>query len=284
MGTEECPQNKTGDGKLQYDPGTEIHVLQVVKEEGEADRARILSELGKRFSIVVDDKSLLRYLFRWKARKVLTIRTRNGEEVWAIAEVPPWFDSAMMDVLAKTTVDDMRVEIEALNERLKGADMIVDTPGKWGNYTTYDMTFENLDPILGGRPTDEERELQLVKYGDKIIIPTGWFRGWFRDNQALMDVRGLQYWTAWGVGEFPEPPKLEKYKLKVKVGLATYEGFPPGNKFKVMLRFPFRGSKIKTPEDLKMFLDKLATAPIRGFGAYSHAYGGRIKVVEMKPV
>lgn len=151
----------------------------------------------------------------------------------------------------------------------------------WQDYKSYELIFENIDPLLGGRPTEEGRVV-FPRKGDKIILPKSWFNGWFRDNQAMINERGLHNRIGWGTyGEFIEPPDLKDITLKVKEGLKTYEAVMPGGKFKELMRFPFKGSKIQNEEQLRLFFARMAVAPIRGFAGNAKALGGRIMLLEM---
>ena len=269
---------------MKYDPKTEILVFQAVKELGESSREEIAEYLTKHLNLELKPNELLRHLMKWKAKKIFTIRTRNGLEVWALADIPPWYASGIMATLQKTTNDDMKAEIEALDQRIKEGSEVITKHSPWNTYKSYELTFETITPILGGHPTDEDRETAFPRLNGKPYMPSAWFYGWFRDNQALMESVAIHYHTAFGSGEFLEEPKLVKKTLKVKTGLNTYETVPEGTKFKLIIRFPTKGSKIKTEEDLHRFFKLLEDAPIRGLGAYPRAFGGRVKLLEMKEI
>jgi len=276
--------NQHGGNKMKYEPKTEILVFQAVKELGESSREEIAEYLTKHLNLELKPNELLRHLMKWKAKKIFTIRTRNGLEVWALADIPPWYASGIMATLQKTTNDDMKAEIEALDQRIKEGSEVITKHSPWNTYKSYELTFETITPILGGHPTDEDRETAFPRLNGKPYMPSAWFYGWFRDNQALMESVAIHYHTAFGSGEFLEEPKLIKKTLKVKTGLNTYETVPEGAKFKLLIRFPMRGSKIRTEEDLRSFLKLLEDAPIRGLGAYPRAFGGRVKLLEMKEI
>jgi gas vesicle protein len=253
---------------MKYDPKTEILVFQAVKELGEGTREEIHDYLSKHLNLELKSNELLRYLFKWKAKKIFTIRTRDGQEVWALADIPPWYASGIMATLTKSTNEEMKAEIQALDERIKEGSEILTKHSPWCNYKSYELTFEAIDPLLGGHPSNEDRETVFPRRNGKPYIPAAWFYGWFRDNQKLMESAAIHYNTAFGSGEFLEEPKLVKKTLKVKTGLNTYEAIPEGTKFKVVIRFPMRGSKIKSEEDLRRFLKLLEEAPIRGLSPF----------------
>jgi len=272
---------------LKYDPKAEVLVFKVVKELKEGTREEILDYLKEHENVEMDESTLLRYLYRFKAAKVFTIATRGEVEVWRLSDIPPWYASGIMAILKKTTNAEMAVELKTLNLRYKEGQPMEEKIPEWGNYHTFELTFETVDMILGGRPSaeGEERETQLTRQGGKLIVPANWLYGWIRDNQRLWDMVAVHYRVAVSAGEFIEEPKIKQVTLKVMKGLNTYEAIEPGAKFKVpKFRFPFRGCKIKTAEDLKKFLTEIGESPIRGLGANPRAFGGRVKLLDMKEV
>jgi hypothetical protein len=267
---------------MKYDPKTEILVFQAVKELGEGSREEIGEYLKTHLQLELENRDLMRYLFRWKAKKVFTIRTRDSLETWALADIPPWYASGIMATLHKSTNDEMKIEIEALDARIKEGSEIIQKHSPWNTYQSYRITFETVDPILGGHPCDQDRETVFPRHNGKPFIPANWFYGWLRDNQALMETVATHYHTAFGSGEFLKEPKITKRTLKVKTGLNTYEVVEAGEQFTVVMRFPMKGSKIKSQDDLRRFFGLLEEAPIRGLGAYPRAFGGRVKLVKME--
>lgn len=269
---------------MKYDPKAEILVFQSVKELGEGTREEIHDYLKDHLEKELSNSDIFRYLQRFKARKVFSIRTRDGKEVWAIADIQPWYASGMMDILKKTTNAEMTAEIKALDGRLKAGTTWTDRVPLWCDYHTYELTFEMLDMILGGHPTSEDRQTAFPRRGDDLIVPSNWLKGWLRDNQPLVNSVGLQYHVAFGIGEFLEQPKIIKKTLKVKTGLCEYEAIEAGAKFKVIVRLPMKGSKLKTEEEWRSFFEMLGVSAIRGLGANPSALGGRAKLITMKEI
>lgn len=274
---------------MKYDPKTEALIFDIVRKEGEATRKELIEAL-KREGTEITEEVLLRYLFRWKARKLMTIRSRQQDgksvEVWAAdVSIPAWFISGIRGILTRPTSEGLKQELQALNDRWKTEGYApIQKRSQWGNYKTYRLTFETVDMILGGRPTEEDRQTRFPRREGKIIVPANWLYGWFRDNQALLDMVALQYHIAFGSGEFIEQPEIIAKTLKVRMGLNTYEAIKPGAKFTVTLRFPFRGSAIKTETRLREFIVLLGEAPIRGLGANPKAFGGRVKLIKMEEI
>src|SRR5208283_5425070 len=141
------------------------------------------------------------------------------------------------------------------------------------DFVSYKFTFETLDPILGGHPSEEERKTVFPRNHGKLCIPAAWFYGLIRDNQGLLNVASLQNHVAIGVGKFIGEPKTVEKNVKVKIGMNIYEAVEEGEKFELTMRFPKRGSKLKGKADIQRFFDLIAEAPIRGLGAYPRAFG-----------
>ncbi len=267
---------------MKLEPKTEALVFLAVKELGEGTREEIMTHL-KAENIELDDQTLLRYLHKFKARRIFTIRTRSGIEVWAVADIPPWYVSGMMDIVNMSANKDLKLEIDALNERVKREGVrMVQPMSPWNSFKSVELTFETIDPLLGGWLTQNDRELAFPRRNGELIIPPNWIHGWIRDNQALMECAALQYHVAIGTGIFIGKPETTSYKLKVKTGVTAFEAVPAGAKFKVTMRIPLKGSKIKDLKDVQAFFGLLAEAPIRGLGANSRAFGGKVQLLEMK--
>ena len=267
---------------MKIDYKKEAAVFSAVKERGEGTRTELLECLKTKFNFDLTEPELLRYLGIWKAKKTITVRTRSNEEVWALADIPPWYCSGIM-ALVQSASGDLKMEFDALDERFKNEGRRIQEPkSPWKDFLSYKFTFETLDPILGGQPGEEERKTVFPRNHGKPCIPAAWFYGIIRDNQGLMNVAALHYHTAIGVGQFIGEPKLTERTVKVKMGMNTYETIDEGEKFQITMRFPSKGSKLKTKADIQHFFDLISEAPIRGLGAYPRAFGGRIKLLEMQ--
>lgn len=267
---------------MKIDYKKEATVLTAIVQNGERTRQELLDILKANFSLELTESELLRYLGIWKSKKVITVRTRGGDEVWALADIPPWYTGGVV-ALVQSAGADLKAELDALDERLKNEGGRIKEPrSPYVDFVSYKLTFENLDPILGGHQTTEDRKTMFPRNHGTLCIPPNWMKGFIRDNQILMNVAALQYHTAIGVGIYRENPTTIRKVLKVKMGMNDYEACPEGAKFDIVMRFPSKGTKLKNGEDIKKFFDLCAEAPIRGIGAYPHALGGRIKLVEMQ--
>lgn len=270
---------------MKYDPKLECEVLLAIQERGEATTEELLNFLTEQQKVDIDQKTLIRYLRRWKAKKVVAGNYHDGQVVWKIADIPPWYISGVMTIVKGTVDTDMRTELDALNDRLKSQGRIVQPRSMWGDYHMVEATFETVDPILGGRLSGKDGELVLPKTKDgKRFIPSSWPRAWIGSNAALQDLpHSIKYHLAVMNVELPEF-EPEYHRLKVKTGLARYEAIPAGTQFTVKMGLPFKGSKLKTLEDWQKFFNLISEIPLRGLGANPFALGGRVKLVEMKQI
>lgn len=269
---------------MKIDYKKEATVFAAIAERGEGTRGELIEYLKTHFSIEMTEPELLRYLGIWKAKKVVTVRSRSGEEVWALADIPPWYTGGVK-ALVESANADLKTELDTLDERRKNEGGRVKEPRSiYTDFVSYKMVFENIDPILGGHQDGdgEDRKTIFPRNHGKLCVPPNWIKGFIRDNQILMNVAALQYHTAIGVGIYRGEPKTFEKTLKVKMGMNTYEAVPEGAIFDIVMRFPSKGTKLKNGEDVKKFFDLCAEAPIRGIGAYPHALGGRIKLLEMQ--
>ena len=233
---------------MEYDPKAELSVFLAVKELGEATQEELYNYLTQQEKLEISKTQLLRNLRRWKAKKIIAANYHDGEIVWKLADVPPWYASGVMAICKGTVSTDMKTALEGLDNRLKEEGRIIQPRGVYGAYKTIELTFETLDPILGGWVGTEERNLIFPRnQKGEPFIPMNWFHGWIRDNAALIDLpQSLTFHIAWSNGLFLQKPTIVQKTVKVKTGLATYEAIPEGTQFKVIMRVPLRGTALKT--------------------------------------
>jgi len=269
---------------MKYNPKLEVQVFEALQELGEATLDEIYEYLTEKMNVKIEKDVLLRYIRRWKAKKVVAISYVNNETVYKMADIPPWYASGIMAIVRKQNEEEMREALEALDKKLKEGTRVITPRGIYGNYKTFVAIFETVDKILGGRiGNNGEEELQFPTEKGKPIIPPNWFRGLIRDNAALADLpKSIAYHFGFSSGEFLEEPKLETVTLKVKQGIAKYQAVPSGTKFRIKFRAPMRGTTLKTKEQLEQFFHAISEAPLRGLGANPYAYGGRIRLLELK--
>jgi len=275
---------------MKYKPEEEVAVFATVKELGEATEEEILEYLKDNFKskafpdgLELTKTTVRRYIRRYKAKKIFALNSLDGHWVVKLADIPPWYMSGIMALCKDSDSEEMKMAIEGLDERLKNQGRIIKPRGVWGDYRTFDLTFECLTPILGGRLSGEERTLEFPRNNGQLVIPSSWFHGMFRDNAALIDLpQSITYHLAISNGEFTNKPKTEHIQLKVKTGLVSYEAVSRGSRFNITIRFPFRGSTLKKKQQIIDWLKMIEVAPLRGLGANPKALGGRIKLVKIE--
>ena len=265
-----------------YDPKTEAEVLLTLQELGEGTSDEVKQFYDTHYT-VIDGKLLTRYLRRWKAKKVIAAVYHDGQIVWKLADIPPYYMSGIMAICKTTNSQEMKDALDALEERRKGEQRIVQPKSVWGGYVHMDVTFETVDPILGGWQTETDGETKIPSYDHKRFIPANWFKGWLRSNAGLIDLpQAVCYRIGILNADLPNVDPLY-FRLKVKMGMNKYEAIPPKTQFTTSFSFPLRGSKLKTPDDWIAFLRMIGEHPLRGLGANPYALGGRVKLIDAKP-
>jgi len=268
---------------MKYEPEKELRVLWIVKELGLASIEETAERYQELFKEEYEHINLV--MRRWKARRAFTIENNR----YKIADIPPWFRSLRMDQLIHLGKDESKQMLKELEDLFTGGAVVGGKKPLWRDFVKLQLTFEALDPILGGTPGDAEDKTVFPREGDKLVVPMNWLKGLTRDNAALVDAVGLHHHVAWGKGYWEDGIETITLKAPVSakgkgVGVAKYEAVPAGKKFTVLVRFPMKGSPINSVEKLQEWFDMIAETPIRGLGANPKAYGGRIKLVDLKEI
>lgn len=267
---------------MKYEPEKELRVLWIIQEKlGLASIEEVDATYEETFHEKLANTNLI--LRRWKAKKALTIE--DGR--YKMADVPPWFKSLNRAQLLHTSKTESKEYLKELEELFTGGQAPIKHPPQYRNFIKLELTFENLDPILGGTPTENMGKTSFPHEDDRLVVPINWLYGLTRDNQSLIDVSGLHRHIAWGKGYWQGSIDMITCKAPVVsngkgVGIAEYESIPAHNQFKVKMMLPLKGSAIDSVEKLTQWLSLLEETPIRGLGANPKAYGGRIKLVNMQ--
>lgn len=273
---------------MKYNPKEEYVVLLASKELGLANTEEIEEYLEQNSFKTPANTSLI--LERWKARDLLAVQyCEDGKKRYKLAKVPPPFISAKMENVKRMRTKDMAEAIKAIEREFPEGEVIKPPKGTIGNYKTFEVTVETIDPVLGGTPQDGENILKLHRNpdGTPVISPAQW-KGWFRENGRLIDLNpNAKAWIAYSDGVPIEDPKLINVKAPIVVqgrgaGVATYEAFASGTKLKATFRIPFRGIGVSQISDIEKLFTLCETAPKRGLGANPYYFGGRIKLLEIK--
>lgn len=273
---------------MKYNSKEEYVVLVACKELGLANTEEIEEFLEENSFTVPANTSLI--LERWKARDLLAVQyCDDGKKRYKLAKIPPPFISAKMENVKRMRAKDMAEAIEAIEKDFPEGEVVKPAKGSIGNYKTFEVIVETIDPILGGTPQDGENIFKLHRSpdGTPVIAPAQW-KGWFRENSRLIDLNpNARAWIAYSDGVPLEEPKLTVVKAPIVVqgrgaGVATYEAFASGTKLKATFRIPFRGIGVSNVSDIEKLFKLCETAPKRGLGANPYYHGGRIKLVEIK--
>ena len=279
---------------MKYIPEEEILVLQSIKDLGQATNGEILDYLhdsySKELELIkvkyslerdLDSKLLDRIIKRWEKRKVITAAIVQKVRTYFLRDIP-WLGRLQMIHVTGVTGDDAKEFLKSLEKSAKEA-----KPSKgplYADYVSGQFIFEFVDDVAGGDRGKEENHLYFPRdrNGDPYI-KVNWMHAYIRDNIRLVNESSLPRYLGLSPGVFLEKPDIVCKEARVKVGHSQYEVIEPGAKFENWQRWPLKGfDNVKSMEDIKKFYDICAVAPIRGLGAYSRNFGGRIKLLEVK--
>jgi len=278
---------------MKSNPKKELIILLTIEELGLASVEEIMEHVAEKFSdsrlkVDVSETSLI--CERWKAKDLLTTDFSHDVKRYKIAQIPPAFKSLKMINLSKMPkkdADKVRAEIE---EMFPDDKVPMSKPrGEVRDYERYEITFEAVDPILGGTPdSGDTLKLRRDALTGKPCITPAQFKGWVRQNCRLVG------WgtnaKAW-IGYSPGIPlgNVEMLTLEAPIvsqgrgrGIQKYEALPPGTKLKTTWQVPLSGQQIEGMSHVRELFDRAEVAPLRGLGANPYYYGGRIKLLEIK--
>ena len=268
--------------RIKYDANKELQVLYIIENLGLASIEEVEARYKGLFDKEIENCNLI--VRRWKAKGALVIE--NGR--YKIGKTPPWFKGMKTPQLMQLTKKESKDMVKDLEAFFYGGAAPIKRKRQYGDYALLTLTFENLDPILGGRPTEgEDNTTEFPREGDNFIIPPSWFYGYCRDNQGLIDVVGLWRHIAWSKGYWQGEIKTTVKSAPVVsrgkgVGVAKYETIPAHNKIIVKCRFPLLNPFGVDIEKFREWFDMITETPLRGFGANWKAYGGRIKLINIE--
>lgn len=269
-------------------PKEEFMVLTAIREKGEATLVEIAWCIKEKWNTEIDTKKLVRYARRWKKRKVIAVNMINNDWVYSARDIPWWPEAQMIHVVKPDTSDAEATEFLANYEgEIKKRGYVTDRKPDIRNYKAFKIVMEAIDTIAGGELTNDEDKVLIFPRSPegKLMIPRSWLIGLIRDNARLINMTtSIKYNLAVSPGHFTEKPKTKQITVIGKKGPQTHEVVMPGAQFEFMLSYPMHGTPIKSEDDLRNFLKKIETMPIRGLGTYDKRFGGRVKVVEMTKI
>lgn len=256
----------------------EAQILKAIEVLGEATDEEVLQELKEQFNADINAYEFMRNIRRWLAKKCVTVGKINGENAYKLRDVPPFFKSLQIYQMKGLTASDAESVLAKLEQHYQAIKADINKEPLIGDYHLLTCTFETLDRVAGGDQSGEERFLVFPKKEGKPYIRRNWLRGLFRDNARLANINESYMAERLGYSD-SEPLDVKVSRVdgvKVAEGLCSYEIIPEGTQFTVQIRLPFRGSKIRSIADVERFCKVFELAPIKGLGAYSNYFGGRI--------
>ncbi len=279
---------------MKYDERLQALVLRVLHETGLMSEEELLEEIQKNFPEVTSDLEVAQVhlaLQRWKAKGSVSVQVIDSITRYKIAKIPPWFASCNMANLVKMRGKEAKDLIKSLDEEFGSGSAVVPTSGKYKDFKKIEITFETRTELLGTLPAGE-KTLKLYRDDEgKIFIPISWQKGYLRSNAPLIAGTGsLQHHVFVGIGRFEGKVELDKVSAyphpKSKGGKSPgeviYEAIAPGQRFKTIWHYPMKGTKIRSIDNLREWLEELGVAPLRGMGGNPHLKGGLIMPVELQ--
>jgi len=270
---------------MRLSPKKELQVLLAIEDLGEASSKEIAEHLKIQDKLSVEEKELLRYLRRLKAKKVLAANVVNGLIVWKVSDIPWMPKSDMARVKTKLTTMSPEEANQVLEKWLDSASKTPNLPiiNKYRNFHRIEMTFETMDPILGDRIADGKETGQFpTSYSGKAFVPPSWWKAWFRSNLYLINIP--ETIAKFRLGYVSKSIETNGNLISIQAigdkGPKTYEALPLGTKISMVVKYPMVGTPIKSSEQFKQFIEEVSEEPQRGFGANPFYYGGRLKLVE----
>lgn len=258
-----------------------------MKEEGEVSIDEIETFLKER-GIELERIKIIDYIRKSKAKGFLSTAYFNGKTVYKMAATKPWFVSLNM----ATLLEDQSAFDNALEKIDKDFKATATGPGTnmYRNYALYEFVIETIDPILGGVPTNEKAKLAMRRDADKNpIIAAQQLRAWTRDNLCLSETPSALFrWIAF-TDAYPIEEDVKLIKLKARgapgAGYFWHEAWPRKTQLSFEERIPLTARANPDPVGAILKTYELAEKmPRRGLGANPFAYGGKIRLLEMKPV
>lgn len=278
---------------MKYSPKKELVVLKTVEELG-------LASIGEIIDFVTENLSKTRLKFnrdevslmceRWKARDLLSIDLSHGEKRYKLATVPPSFKSCKMVNIVNMKNPEAKKAITEIENLFPDARDAINPPkGKVGDYVTFELLIETVDPILGGTPSNGDM-LKLRRDYDTGLpcITPAQFKGWVRSNCRLVNWNAnARSWIGYSLGIPENEPDLITVEAPIVAqgkgrGIQKYEAFAPRTKLRTTWRVPLKGQGIKGTEDIEELFELCRVAPVRGLGANPYYHGGRVKLLDIK--
>ena len=261
-------------------------ICQAIEERGVITTTALLDFLKVApFNLDISEEELAQALERLETKDVITRRfSKSKEAEWALRDMPFPPKSSMDKV--KGTRHPAAQEILKKGEELEDTEAKPTVRGKYCDYRKFLVTWETVDPILGGDITNNKRFLAFPKKPNgEPTFRQGWFHGWLRDNGRTVGLPvKIQAWVGFSEPTFPKPVELTTVTARVLQGFSTYEALPKGTVFQTLIKYPMRGTPVHSKEELLAKLTEMGLEPIRGFGSNARYYGGRIKPTKIEEI
>jgi len=274
---------------MKYNAKDIVYAFGALQELGLANAEEVKEFLEQEFKKDMDLDVIKLVLERLRAKDILSIDTNSR---YKIAKIPAPFLSVKMAVIKQWRSKDFGKVVQEFEQAYPQGGQLIEKKGFIHDYQLVTVIFENVDPILGGVPTDRNGRMQVHRNNEgKPVISAGQMYGWFRENERISNLDANAHNHIGFAEAVPtEEVKLTELKAPVVIkrqggcGIVSYEAFPSGTQFKTFMRIPLKGigfSEITWRKQLEQYFEAVAVCPKRGLGANSRYYGGRVKLVEL---
>lgn len=272
---------------MEFNAKSIVLTFAVIEELGLANAEEIQNYLKKELDQDLDLNDIKLILERLRAKDILTL---NTDMRYKIAKIPAPFMSVKMSLIKKWKSKDFQKAVDDVEKAFPQGPTLIQKKGYIKDYgKILTITFEAVDPILGGVPDGDEK-LHVHRNNEGVpVISAGQMYGWFRSNDRTVGLDANAH-SHIGFSEAvpTETPELIERSAPViikgrgGVGIAKYEAFPSGTKFVTHMILPEEGVGF-TPNN---YVDKLtelfricSIVPVRGLGANPRYNGGRVRLI-----
>ena len=273
---------------MEFNAKSVVLTFAVLEELGLANAEEIQDYMKKELKTELDLNDLKLILERLRAKDILTIDT---ELRYKISKIPaPWM-SVKMPLIKKWKSKDFQKAVDDVEKAFPQGPVLVAKKGFIKDYKIVTLIFEAVDPILGGVPNGDEKMHLHRNTSGTPVLSAGQMYGWFRENERTIGLDANAYNHIGFCEAVPtETPEIVERQAPIILkgrggcGIAKYEAFKEGTKFKTYMRIPLEGigfTETNYTAKLQELFEATAICPVRGMGANPRYNGGRIKLIEI---
>jgi len=275
---------------MEFNAKSVVLVFAGLEELGLATAIEVKEYLKKELDVELDIDDVKLILERLRAKDILSI---DQNLRYKIAKIPAPFLSVKMSLIKKWKSKDFQKAVKDVEDIFPQGAPLVQKKGYINDYRFVELTFEIIDPILGGVPEGDEKLHLHRSNNGQPVISAGQMYGWFRSNERAIGLDANAHSHIGFCEAMPTEENIELIERTAPVvikgrggcGIAKYEAFKQGTQFKTYMRIPVEGigfSSENYVHKLTELFEACAICPVRGLGANPRYNGGRVKLVTIK--